>query len=217
VLCPEIPMVEADTLIEYQPLRIGNRQALLPNIAELTVRHRHSRNLQRNRISESMTSFLAPQALPPVTANHAVDEAVEALQLRAGLRLPVRLETALDSTQTGVGTPVIALVDDDVIEGWRILIPKGARLPGRVRSLAPLGRPARAFEIGLEFSKAEWPHGRAHFTVALEDVEAASGARLTLPAFVAGNVEPAAIGLFYIKGAEFKLETGLKMLWRTLP
>jgi hypothetical protein len=61
-------------------------------------------------------------------------------------------------------------------------------LSGRVRSLARVGPPMRAFKIGPEFSKAEWPGARAHFTAGLEEVEAASGVQLTLSAFVEDTV-----------------------------
>jgi hypothetical protein len=222
----EIPMAKADMTIEYQPVRIGSTQALLPKAAELSVLRRGTRNLERNRItfsgcrqygSESVISYASPQALPPAAADKPEDRDVVDLQLPAGLLLPVRLETALDSTQTAVGTPVLALVDEDVTDGGRLLIPKGARLSGRVRSLARVGPPMRAFEIGLEFSQAEWPGARAHFTAGLEEVEAASGAQLTLSAFVEDSVEPSAIGIFYMKGTEFKLGAGLKMVWRVLP
>ena len=66
----------------------------------------------------------------------------------------------------------------------------------------------RAFEIGLEFSKAEWPGGQARFTAGLEELDAASGAQAMarLPS-----------GVIYVNETEFQLPTGLKMVWRILP
>ena len=196
----EIPMAKADMAIEYQPVRIGPAEALLPRLAEVTVLRRETGWRQLNRItfsgcrqygSESVISF----------------EGMANVALPAGLLFPVRLETPLDSDRTAVGTPVVARVAEDVTDSGRLLIPKGAKVSGSVRTLARVGPAMQAFEIGLEFSKAEWPGAQAQFVAGLEELDAPSGAQA---------MKPLPGGIIYVNGTEFKLPMGLKMIWRIL-
>ena len=219
-------MEHADMAIEYQRVRIGAADALLPKSSEVTTTLRRTKTRQRNRItfsgcrqygSESVISFLAPEEKPPAAEGATPARDGPDVVLPARARLVLRLAAALDSAKTPVGTQIQATLDEDVTDGVRVLMPKGARVSGRVRTLTRAARTGPACEIGLEFTRAEWDGGRAHFAAGLEEVEPDSGAQLTLSSFVDDTLEPSPIGTFYVRGKAFTLKPGFRMVWTVLP
>jgi len=221
----EVGMERADMLIQYQRVRIGAADALLPQSAEIVSTLRGSKTKQRNRIefsdcrqygSDSVISFLPENTSPPAP-QAARENAAPEIELPAGTRFVLRLAGPLDSTATAVGTQIRATVSEDVQDGLRVVIPKGANVFGRVRTLSRVVRGGPAFEIGLEFTRAAWEGGRARFTAALQEVDTTSGAQLTLSTFVDETRDQSPIGTFYIRGKGFTLQPGFRMVWVVLP
>ena len=98
-----------------------------------------------------------------VRAETGFTEAPPELNLRAGLAVPIRLTTAVDSRTAKVGDPVEAQVDADIRDHNEVVLPKGARITGRVRRLERYREPAPHFIVSLEFTTVEADSRRASF------------------------------------------------------
>jgi hypothetical protein len=147
-IAKEIGMQRADMVIEYQPVRIGAANALLPKTAEVITTLRRAKIRQRNRItfsgcrqygSESVISFASP----------------------ARRRMVLRLSAP-------PGIAVQAVVEEDVSDGERVLIPKGARVSGTLQQATGSDR------VKLEFARAEWNGGHADFAADPIELDRAS-------------------------------------------
>jgi hypothetical protein len=167
----EIGMERADMVIEYQRAQIGVTDALLPKMAEVTTVLRGSKTRQRNRIAFSGCRQYGSES---VISFHDVAAGAE-ITLPARTRIVLRLTAALDFANIRQGTPIQAVVDEDVTDGARLLMPKGARVWGTVRGTPPA-------LPGLEFTRAEWDGGQAQFAAALEKTDPITSAKATLPA-----------------------------------
>jgi hypothetical protein len=211
----EIGMERADMAIEYQQVLIGASDALLPRVADVITTLRRNKMMQRNRItfsgcrqygSESVISFLPEGA-----------DGTPGIRLPDTARLVLRLASPLDSAKTLAGTPVEAILDENVTAGERVLVPKGARVRGRIRKLERLASDDPAFEIGMEFTRAEWDGGSAVFTASLEEVESVSGAQLNLRTIADEPTNPPAVGTFFVRGKAFSLYQGFRTVWKVQP
>jgi hypothetical protein len=147
-IAKDIGMERADMVIEYQRVQIGSADALLPKAAEVVTTLRRSKVRQRNRItfsqcrqygSESVISFAAP-------VHH---------------RMKLRLE--------GVDPTVRAIVQEDIKDGDRVLIPKGAVAIG-----------SRGEGGNVEFTRAEWEGGSVEFKADPVRLESDSTASLEI-------------------------------------
>jgi hypothetical protein len=224
-IAKEIGMERVDMVIEYQRVQIGSTDALLPKSADVLTTLRRNKLRQRNRItfsgcrqygSESVISFIDGNVPAPAAQSPAANSAPLAV-LPEGARVVLRLASPLNSANTPVGTPVQAIVDGDVLDGERLVMPKGARVSGRVRTLARVRDQTPAFQVGLEFTSAQWDGGQAYFAAELEEVEEASGAQLTLSAFTDESTDPSPVGTFYVRGKAFSLYQGFRTVWKILP
>jgi hypothetical protein len=220
-----VGMERADMVIEYQRARIGASDALLPRSATVVSTLRDRKVKQRNRIefsgcrqygSESVISFLPENVVPQAEEKVGLPGAPE-IRLPEGTHLVLRLAAGLDSANTPVGSRIQAVVDEDVRDGERVLMPKGAKVSGRVRTLSRVVRGGNAFEVGLEFTQAEWDGGWAQFSAGLEEVEPGTVAQLTLSSFADESTDSAPIGTFYVRGKAFTLPLGFRTVWRILP
>ena len=154
----DLGMSKAETTIEYQRIRIGASEALLPRTAELTIT-RLNRRQERNRIVFSGCRQYASESV--ITYGGKPEQAplpeIPSVTAPAGLRLELALAAPLDAAHSAIGAPVEAAAAEDA--GG--VIPKSAAVRGRVRSLRKIGRPVHTIEVGLEFTEARWSTGRA--------------------------------------------------------
>jgi hypothetical protein len=185
----------------YSREHIGKSEALLPQRAELVMTF-FSGEVSRNVIafsacreygSESTISFEPP---PEPAAELPKPEALQ-VDLAAGLLVPMALETAIDSKSASVGDAVRARVRQDVRKKGQLVLPAGAQISGRIRSLERYSAPEPYFLLGIEFSEAEWGNARAAFSGELVDSRSQKTA-------------------LHIPGARFHLAPGFRMVWRTL-
>ena len=197
----ELGLAEFVVKTYYARKHIAGSDALLPERAELVSTH-FSGEVSRNVIafsacreygSESTISFEPP---PEPAAELPKPEALQ-VDLAAGLLVPMALETAIDSKSASVGDAVRARVRQDVRKKGQLVLPAGAQISGRIRSLERYSAPEPYFLLGIEFSEAEWGNARAAFSGELVDSRSQKTA-------------------LHIPGARFHLAPGFRMVWRTL-
>ncbi len=139
---PSIGVSKALDVMDYERMKIGESEFLLPVAAELRMTDLAG-NENRNRTQftsckqytgESIVRFAeapednaaamaAPGPLPPVK---------EVVEVPANLDFQIRLLTDIDSTTAAVGDPVSASLDQNIKQKHRVLFQKGAHLLGRI-------------------------------------------------------------------------------------
>lgn len=236
---PDLGIAEAVTRIDYGRVSIGGAEALLPQSAELLVKH-FDGAASRNRIefthcrqygSESVITFSEPPqggavAPPPP----------QEINLPPGLIVPVVLDAPLDSDKIFVGQLVRGHVRDEVLVNARPVVPAGAAVKGRVRRLEKYNDPSPYFVVGLEFTEVEFPGGRARLFAELQQIQNVSGLERHLQYSKVRSTDTIdrgrttsestetiwtrdlpGVGTFFMKGARFELPKGMWMLWKTEP
>ena len=122
-----------------------------------------------------------------------------------------------------------ARLESDVKKGGTVLIPKGARLRGRITTLARVAEPAPHFGVRLSFFTLEFGQRQADFTARLEAIMVAGGAStyqtraLRVPyasnrqTFIMIADAPPSPGVadLVITGDRAELPRGLRLVFRT--
>ena len=239
-LPPRFPISEVVTTIDYARVRLGAREALLPQSA-LTVMSEgfsgatnynfteFSHCRQYATQSEVKYGVDTPAASEPVAAAGAKE-----IVLPPDLRLMIALSAAVDSSKAAVGDFIEAVVTADALQKNRLIIPKGAVLRGRLRRMdAQAGSPEH-FVVGLEFTDLEYPGYHARFFGTLARVESQvpgfqwllDSAKVTKTARGRGQkivtsgtayrvTEVPGVGTFLMEGTSFLLPQGMAMTWVT--
>jgi hypothetical protein len=218
----ELDLAASVVKIYYSREHIGNSEALLPQRAELMLTFfsgKASRNVVtfsgcREYGSDSTISFEASPEPGREFLHHQDDAAmaqVREVNLAAGLLVPVALETAIVSKTASVGDAVRVRVRQDVRQNGELVLPAGALISGRIRSLDRHSAPAPYFLMGIELSEVEWQNARAEFLGELVDSHDRKAAR---PGD--GTLHIPGVGILHIPGASFHLAPGFRMFWRTL-
>ncbi len=206
--------VEIDSVsdaIEYGRVRIGDAEFVLPRATEMTIasRVRESRNVTRfdncrQYVGQSLITF-------GEAAGAAAGNPVRNIELPAGLQIEMELRTALRHGQTVIGDPVLALVTGDVkLKDGAVLLPKGARVSGRVTRLERYsGSRIEYSVVGLVLESVEAGDLRAAFFGELEDAGFTSSGR-----YQVSPVHERHEGVFLVRGGA-ALPPVIRMVWRT--
>lgn len=230
---PDLGLTEAVDVMEYSRVRIGDGMYTLPASSELLLKK--SSNIEsRNRIEfsrcrqftgESRLTFgETPLAEQPRTQPAAAKKALPQAAL-----FDLILETAIDSATSAVGDEVSARLESDIKKGGAVIIPKGARVTGRITRLARITEPAPHFAVRLNFFTLEFAQRQAEFTARLEAVMVAGGGstyktpalrvpyasnRGTFILIADAPPSPGAADLV-ITGVRAELPRGLRLVFRT--
>lgn len=157
-------IAQADTTVAYARVAIDGEKVLLPRLATLTITATDGvADMNRSRLgscrqyrAESTVRF---ETLEGGDANQP--SLRQAAEPAVSVALPDRtlfelaLESALDPAAAAVGDPVSARLLNPIRVGSVVLIPRGARVVGRIVRLERQTAPFPTFEIGLEFNAAE--------------------------------------------------------------
>jgi hypothetical protein len=118
----------------------------------------------------------------------------------------MELESSFDSATAAIGDPVRARVVEDVRRSGKPILPKGAIVTGRIRSMERQAR-AGGFLRGIELTGMRWENSRAEFRAELPEH---SGTQIGVASGIPGA------GRLFVKGEQWRLAPGLQMVWRTL-
>ena len=213
--------------IHYERVHVGDANALLPKLSELTMTHfsgeasRAAFEFSQCRAyrTESTISFDPPPTLPPEVPKPALRQ----VDLPAGLLVPVELESAIDSKTARVGDALHGRVVQEVRYQGEVAIPLGAAITGRVRKLER-GASSAPFAVGIEMSEVEWEGARATFQGELVDLDRKSAGSHRPVTYFDGHAYKVLIesgmrgvGIFYLAASGFHIAPGFRTVWRTLP
>src|SRR5438552_1164008 len=81
------------------------------------------------------------------------------MSVSAGTALEARLESEVGTASSGAGDAVTAVVTSPVRDANKVVIPKGARLNGRIETIQPATQ-TNAGRVRLVFREIQLPDGR---------------------------------------------------------
>lgn len=152
----------AHNVIDYERMRIGAGDFLLPRLSELVMRDLHG-DESRNRTSfsgcrqysgESILSFADPAAQSAASSAAPAEE----IQLPPQFSVDASLETPIHGDSSAIGDPVSLRLKSAIKSKGGILAPKGATIRGHVLRLE---RTADSFLLRLGLETLELENGRA--------------------------------------------------------
>jgi hypothetical protein len=219
---PRLKIHAANDAMDYQRVKLGEEEFLLPAKSELTVVgmdddesvNRTTFTGCRQYTGESVISFDDPAP----DASKAVQAAERTLHLPPGVNLQVALETPVQENRSAVGDPITAILKKEVKLGSGLVAPKGAFLHGRITHMRRQdGQPA-GWAVGFEFFELEWENTRASLRAEL--VATPSLEPRTIGGFQVRTVIAQAAGeagTFFVPGQRLSVGRGFRMHWRTQP
>lgn len=174
------------TQIDYQTVKMGSRQLLLPQRSQFTMMLSTGVESISETQFTSCRSFVGSSTLSfdDSSARFYVEktEVVENLQIPPGVLLPIELRTRIDSKNSRIGDRIEAVLTDDVHFGADSVLPKGALLRGRLRRLDSYEGLDSYHAVGIEFQELLFGTSRAVVALSLEQVAYnRMGARTELP------------------------------------
>jgi hypothetical protein len=222
----ELQISDAQDAVEYVRAPIGPRTFLLPKSSEMILtdltgsesRNRTRFSGCREYLGESKLIFSDP------VEDSRPKQVTREFDLPAGFRIDASVETPLKTEETAVGDPFTMRLQKDVKRGDEILVPKGALLHGHVTLFRPQNTAPASYAIGLRVGEIEFKGAKGKARLVLEHVVAMnalarypSGANAFSESAVRGvSSTVATIGnVFFMKGPNFNLNRGVRMLWRS--
>ncbi|MBL8175877.1 MAG: hypothetical protein JNK48_14470 [Bryobacterales bacterium] len=225
---PHLPVSAASEVLEYQSVSIGQGAFLLPHTSALVIADLQGNESRNNTLFSNCRQFAGESVLsfgdaPETSA--APRPAPRLLQLPPDLEFQLELRTPIEAGTTAVGDALEAFVVKDVKLKNTILLPKGAKITGRVWKLERLQTPSRTeWVAGLLFQRFAFDHfyGELHARL-VPPVPGSSSPWERVDSLRSHTIvreQPAAsprIGILNLKGERGKLPAGTRLYWRTLP
>ncbi len=162
VLPPVTQLCQATTSLEYQRLRIGDQDFLLPRTSALELISADGHE------TRSVTTFSGCRQYGAESTVQFGEEAgaggregkgvrAQPLDLPAWLPVTLALKDAIDTDTAAVGDPIRATVAEPVrsLESKQVLVPADAVVKGRITKMERRLLPAALFLIGMAFDSIE--------------------------------------------------------------
>jgi hypothetical protein len=157
------------------------------------------------------------------------------ISLPAGLRVPIKLKSQIDSAKAVVGDLIEGIIDSDLSDHQALVVPKGSLITGRLRRMEKYGDSSPHFLVGIEFDDIDFPGHHARFFGSFKSLESEvpgfgwflSSASSTKTPLVGGGAvyttnretehlpDVPGVGLFFMQGSAFRLPLGMRMVWQT--
>jgi hypothetical protein len=165
-------LAESVQTIDYGRVVINEADLFLPERAELALT-RLDGGQSHNRTDFSHWLQYVGESTLKFDEVPSGEPAEAALELPAGLSLGTRLETAIGAGRARSGDRITAAVEQEARSGGRVVIPAGAKLSGRIRSIE---KADDGFTLSLEFSELRAGGRKKRFFGRLSDVKSPGGA-----------------------------------------
>jgi hypothetical protein len=240
---PELLYADISTTIDYNRVRIGQSDVLLPQTAEMRtadVDGVENRNFvefthcQGFRAESTLVFGAAHDAAPAAGPAAPPPKPVAAEStLPPALRIAIALRAPLDD-HAAVGSLIQGKVVGRVTQKEKVLVPDGALVTGRIRRVERYSDAGDYFIVALEFTRLETPGGELRFYADLLDIDRRNGAEMVfssatrvessrLGSAVSYNThseriwthEVPGVGTFFVRGSSLALPPGFKTFWKT--
>jgi hypothetical protein len=186
---PELLYADISTTIDYNRVRIGERDILLPQTADVrttgvdgveNLNHIEFTHCQGFHAESTLVFGAARDASPAAgpTATQPKPAAAEGT-LPPALLIAVAFSTPLDD-HAAVGSLIQGKVVGGIMQKEKVLVPDGAPVVGRIRRLERYSDAGDYFIVALEFTRLETLGGDLRFYADLQDVDRREGAEMVL-------------------------------------
>jgi hypothetical protein len=234
--------------VEYGTLKAGNRNVAMPRSSVIEFVYR-SGEVSRDDIEfarcreftgQTNIVFDGEDAATPASINETHSPAGATFLLPGNLRIPLQLQTSIDSATASVGDAITAVVEDDVKDDRRVWMPKGTIVHGRIRRIEQRrkegahAKPADAYTlVGMEFSTADVGRDTAEFVAELQSIRMSEGPVLEMNHtekevtsqwvghFLITRYRESfdrvipGVGYLYVTSEPFQVPAGTPMVWKT--
>lgn len=226
---PFLPVAEMVSHVAYAHTRIGDRDTLLAQHAEMRMLKfdgdlsfdrsdfTHCRSFQtESAIHYGEPSDAAPEPAPksqPAAAGGAV---------APFLNVTIRLAQPITDRDV-VGTLIQGRIAADVLHKGRIVLPRGSLVRGRIRRLDRYDE--KTYAVGLEFTDVDAGGVPLRFYADLLDLDRRSGAQKILRdtvlvstgrrSYTVTLTPLPGVASFFVPGQSFTLPAGFETVWRT--
>ncbi len=171
----ELGISAARDVMDYDRMKIGASEFLLPSASELTMtdlagnesRNRTQFKACRQYTGESIVTFDAPPPDENASAAQNVESAAaQTVELPPGSVLEAHLASGIDSN-SAVGDPIQAVLDQKLKIKHGLSLDKGTKLSGRILRLEIQGEYTL---LNLQFSEIEQHAGRSPVLARLDEL-----------------------------------------------
>ncbi len=238
---PEVPVSDFVTTIDYAKVLLSSSEVWMPQSADLLLTYLSGKQDNNRTIYTQCREYVGESSLNfgPESSQDAVPLAADSsriveVHLPPGLRVPLELDTELDSSRALVGSLVSATVSERITLRSGLVIPKGANVKGRLRVLQSEELPVPHFLVGIEFVELTYENSRATFYARMTDPPRVAGLEMILSGqtktrtkdYVTFRTETdlwqtarvpvmPGVSLFFMQGTAFRIPAGARMTWQT--
>ena len=211
-----LPLKEVHDVIEFARQKIGAGEYVLPLRSEIVLvntdnaenRNRTTFTRCRQYGAESTLSF------EDVPAEVAVPAAPIVVTLAAGVEIPITLTSRISTPESAVGDPFTAEVSHDVkSRKGELLIPKGAKVQGRIVRLEAFAARVDAWLLGLRLEEFSFQNKRGALNASLAEPHMVG----TQPGYQTtyAHVVPPEPNQIIVFRNRLDLRPGFAMTWKT--
>jgi len=220
-------LASTNDAVEYQRVRIGSEDFLLPAKSELNMSDR-SGNDNTNRTTFSQCRQYSGESRLIVDEDEVTAEAAaeprqpeRVMDAPPGLMLELALESEIKFRDAAVGDPITAILQRPVKMGSGVVIAKGAVVHGRVTHIrrGMAGGRFPTIATGVLLTEMEAPGWRIRLSAKLQSLTTASPDYLNsrLSGVTDSDSETITGSLIFVKEGTMQLRRGLRMNWMTRP
>lgn len=211
--------------VEYQRVRIGDADFLLPASAELHMLDRGgNENINRTTFSRCRQYSGESRLLldeEDLAAAKAEKQPERVMDAPPNVYLDLALESDIVLKSAAVGDPVTAILQKPAKFGTGVIIGKGALLHGRITHIrrGNIGGRIPAVAAGVRFVELEAPGWRIRLAATLFALATASQEFLNsrLSGVTDTESENISGSLIFVKEGTMQIRRGLRMTWVTRP
>src|ERR1035437_8456224 len=170
---------EATTIMDFEPLKIGASEYVIPHQTRLQVIGRDAGFTENATVysachefhSESVVRFDDPVSQAAFGPKLHGD--IRAQRLPPGLPIVLALDTEIDTDRAAAGDPVTASVGKTLIDPItkRVLAPAGSLVRGRITQLEHHIEGGKYFLVGLSFETLETPGETVPLSIILNNAQ----------------------------------------------
>ncbi len=218
----EIEIVKATDRLEYQFVRIGSGNALLPWQSEVQITDNRGRtSINKTRLSRCK-QYSGESTLSFDDVGEAAEAALKAMRVltfEPYTEMELALDVELNHENFAVGDAIQAVLRNDIRVGKAVLAAKGSIAKGRILRLEHQVGDYSTYNITLQFDELAGPDWRAPLKLRLTRTEPATGTPpdlrspgrfvrlVTLP-----DTQPNG---FLVFSKKLKLSRGFTTIWQT--
>jgi hypothetical protein len=225
-----------ETTVSYQRLLVNQQRVLFPESAQSTMHYLNGYQVTNTtEFSHCRPYETSSRLVADLEAANAPPPEVRPLEsLAANMQIELELETQIDPKMK-VGTPIEGKLAERVrTKGSSLVVPRGARVLGRVRRLRPCQDSKDCWEVGIEFNEIDTVDHRFRFVARLQNYSPeggltsslrderhqetslmGGGQQITTTATTTTMIELPGTASFFITTPPYRLPTGMLMTWVT--